>query len=368
MVDHIKPTWEQTYLWDQLNARSGHEAQEARRVASSCLPEIERLLHSGGTAPLDFTLHDEEHSFRVAQRMTEIIPQDVLPALSEYELALLLLSAYLHDIGMTPERGRVKEIYRYFATGESSGLDIRGKGDIQEWLDNEGLGTAGKLVVGDGHEETLEQAVTHYCRHKHNDWSEEWIRRILGALAWNDYVGWLDDLVLLCRSHHYGYSDLKAEAFDPRLVGPGPNAKVVHRRYLGCVLRVADILEFDPERTPDVIFRHRAIPNASKVFWYKDHYVNRVISTDLKSIFIAAEPPDAKIHRAIIEMIDGIDGELTLCRRLASETHFEKFGPLPDLHHRWDLPYVVDRRVQPKADRYVYTAVREKLHDVGVSG
>ena len=65
------------------------------------------------------------------------------------------------------------------------------------------------------------------------------------------------DLVALCRSHHEGYGELIQARFDPI---PVPTCgAVVHRRFLATALRTADILEFDPERTPEVIFSHRAI-------------------------------------------------------------------------------------------------------------
>lgn len=82
------------------------------------MPDIERVLNAG-TSPLDFTLHDAEHSFRVAEWMARIVPDDVLPKLSVYELALLLLSAYLHDIGMAPEQAG------YSDTGNIWSSDLR---------------------------------------------------------------------------------------------------------------------------------------------------------------------------------------------------------------------------------------------------
>ncbi len=321
------------------------------------MPEIERVLHSGGTAPPEFTLHDEEHAFRVAERMVDVIPRDVLSALSEFELALLLLSAYLHDIGMTPERAKVKQILRYLETGDEPSLTLPEKQDIQEWLDNASAGVPGEIprsTNAKSSEDPLELVVAHYCRHKHNDWSESWIRENLSDLKWQRYVGWLDDLVQLCRSHHDGYAELKREEFDPKPAGGASSPVVVHRRYLACVLRISDVLEFDPERTPDIVFTHRSIAKSSEIFWHKDHYVQLVIGGEQRRVFISAEPPDAKVHRAITEMIDQIDAELMLCQRLGNDAPFEKFGPMPDLRHRWDLPPVVDRKVEPKANTYVY--------------
>jgi len=343
--------WQATRLWAELGIKSGPEAEECRNLIEGCLPEIERILRSGGTSPLDFTLHDDGHSYRVAQRIAEIIPKDVLAELSEYEIALLLLSAYLHDIGMTPARRKVTDHLEYLKTGDTSLLSLNEKVELQKWLDDHGYGIPGKTAVKGYTEETvsLEQVLTHYCRHKHNDWSEEWIRERLGNRIWRGYIGWLDDLVQLCRSHHYGYHHLKTNAFDPKLVA----TKVVHRRYLACCLRIGDILEFDPERTPDVIFKHRGITKGSQIFWYKDHHINCIIDLEKQHIFITAEPPNAKIHRAIEQVINDIDAELVLCQRLAAETHFDKFGPI-SLKHKWGLPYVVDRHINPYNNCYEY--------------
>jgi hypothetical protein len=288
--------------------------------------------------------------------MTDVIPQEVLPVLSEFELALLVLSAYLHDIGMTPERGKVKQVFRYLETGDEPSLALHEKESIQEWLDNASAGVPGRVrsAVSKGSDGSLELLVAHYCRHKHNDWSEDWIRKNLSHLQWHGYVGWMDDLVELCRSHHYGYFELRQRGFDPKATGVASPPRVVHRRYLACVLRISDILEFDPERTPDIVFTHRSIARSSEIFWHRDHYIQLVIDGNPKRIFISAEPSEAKVHRAIIEMVDQIDAELMLCRRLDNEAPFEKFGPLPDLKHRWDLPPVVDRKIEPKANTYIY--------------
>src|SRR5579862_956848 len=105
--EHLQMTranrWSLTSLWLELSKRHSDDAEAVRAVLTVHLPVIEKILSVGGTSPVDFTLHDGGHAFRVANRMVEIIPRDVLSQLSIYELALLLLSAYLHDIGMTPE-------------------------------------------------------------------------------------------------------------------------------------------------------------------------------------------------------------------------------------------------------------------------
>lgn len=105
--------WKETRLWRWIKAAKGPEAVRVKGLLAIRMPEIQQILTSAGTAPTDFTLHDGEHSFRVAERMCQIIPIDTQSALSVYELALLLFSAYLHDIGMTPEQEKLRRHWRH---------------------------------------------------------------------------------------------------------------------------------------------------------------------------------------------------------------------------------------------------------------
>ena len=89
-------SWTTTALWDRLK-KLGDSAEPTRHYVTSWLKDVETLLANAGTSPLIFTLHDEVHSYRVAQRMIDLIPDSTLEKLSDPELALLLLSAYLHD-------------------------------------------------------------------------------------------------------------------------------------------------------------------------------------------------------------------------------------------------------------------------------
>ena len=54
----------------------------------------------------DYTLHDEEHAVRVIHWMHRLLPPDVVEALTAVDLALLILSAYGHDTGMSVGRER----------------------------------------------------------------------------------------------------------------------------------------------------------------------------------------------------------------------------------------------------------------------
>lgn len=195
------------------------------------------------------------------------------------------------------------------------------------------------------------ELITYYARHKHNDWSAEWVRRhAVGVLG--SYEGWPEDLVLLCQSHHKNYPDLVKEAFDPRPAGR--QAEVVHLRYLACVLRVADILDVDSERTPPVLFHHRDIAPESVVYWWKDH--GFWARPDGSTMVVYARPSSAVLEKAVRDTAAWIRTELETCARLAREKPFSHYSarlyePLP---HRWNFPEALLTDVRPRNDAYVY--------------
>ncbi len=345
--------WSDTQIWEELEKRQRDEDDAVRIFLKDFLPDIEKVLTSGGTSDNDFTLHDAGHAFRVAKRMAEIVG-DLLSELSVYELALLLLSAYLHDIGMTPEEGKVNKHYNYLLTGEKGLISEDETESLVCWLDDRDSGvtipiTSEQATVKDI--ELTSELIAYYCRHQHNNWSGEWIMKNQLSDVLSCYRGFRHALIKLCQSHHNGREELEKSSFNPRIVGQ--QGEVVHLRYLACVLRIADVLEFDPERTPDVILRHREIAKNSLIYWHKDQDI--AFTMEDNRFILCARPTNAKIHKAIEDTCDQIDSELQLCRMLADDTHFEV---CPDLNrhlpHEWKLVTTVHRDLKPRDGKYEY--------------
>jgi hypothetical protein len=197
----------------------------------------------------------------------------------------------------------------------------------------------------------------YYCRDRHVAWGLEWIDNNLDGQSMGTYAQWTVDLKALCQSHHEGHDWLAEDRnCGPRLVAePGVP---VNFRYLAMVLRVADVMEFDPERTSEVIYRHRDVARRSAVYWQKDHAISSVIAraaAGSAQVAITARPPDATIHNAVASMVDDIEAELALTRRLTDEHRIKHCpGWSDDLPHRWDMPAHVQRNISPLDDAYVY--------------
>src|SRR5689334_23069333 len=77
-------------------------------IVSEVAPLLERVTEN---MP-EFTLHDPNHSAKVVENMGKIIPDRTLKNLNSLELTLLILSGYLHDIGMTCSKDEKEEIIK----------------------------------------------------------------------------------------------------------------------------------------------------------------------------------------------------------------------------------------------------------------
>lgn len=352
-------SWQATWLWKTLESRLVKKNKQSPSpiiaALTNWLEKINLVLTSGGTSPGDFTLHDNAHSFRVAERMAELISDEIRKNISDYELALLLLAAYLHDIGMTPERSKIHAHHRHLFDPEHSALMENEKAEFQKFLDEyqnrpidlpicKGAPTIDDLNLAD-------ELTAFYVRHRHNDWSANWIYENLDGEL-NGFNDWKQVLILLCQSHHFGFEDLNRASFDPRPVGSPP--QLLHLRYLACILRLADILENDPERTPEVIFRHRSIEERkqSLIFWQKDH--DLTLDLQGERIVFYARPRNARVHKALLELADWIDQELQGISRFGEKLPNTYPIGKKIVHRKWGLASSVIRNIEPAPNTYEY--------------
>ncbi|MBC7951449.1 MAG: hypothetical protein H7Z12_06440 [Rhodospirillaceae bacterium] len=373
--------WRQTVLWQRITSFSG--ADEDRKKVELCLeawmPGIQLVLDQGGVLD-DFTMHDSQHSFRVAQRMVEIVP----PAtnLSVYELGLLLLSAYLHDSGMVPRRDVIKTLRLILRVGRDKALTTPDTTDSTEpaetipaeraaWLASVATNFVAWLktfdtpivlpletaIPGMSIEDSNDYLIAHYCRHRHTDWSAEFIQTQVKV---DPYSRWRTDLIELCKSHHWGKDKLNSLG-----CYRVSTDQMVNIRYLAVILRVADVMDVTPERVPAILYEHRAVSAPSRVYWQKDSTVWLTIDTRGQAsdqagesfspgIRLEAWPHDGRCHFAVLETAAQIDDELSQARVLAEEDWFADGARSESSRCRWDLPHQVHRRIKPRDEDYIY--------------
>jgi hypothetical protein len=348
--------WSQTKIWKTLSARRRVEDAALTASLRVAMPELERTACAEQDPEDALTWYDPLHAERVAALMCDVVSPQRLERLSGYELALLLLASYAHDIGMSPRVSRAAALCRHLLTANGTDLSEADERELQDWLDVEERGLEPPLQdAGDeGERDRRARLLTaRYVRDRHVEWGENWVRDHLSAkLPGDEYPELGDDLALICRVHRGSLAALSDPDLDPRFLRRG--AVVVHRRYIACVLRTADALDLDPERVPDVMISGREASLAAALRWRGAPELTFSIEEDGR-VLAEARPSSARRHRAVDDTITQVENELRMARDIDAAAPFgrapRRTRPLP---HAWRLEPIVYRDVRPRDDRYVY--------------
>lgn len=250
----------------------------------------------------EYTLHDPNHSAKVVENMGKIIPSNTLSNLNPIELTLLILSGYLHDIGMTCSKDEKEKIIEV-----SDEFDILFKSDLDK---NEKFK---KFKATDDHRSATfieDQVFTEYLRRKHVIRSADFIKERLGEgefiLAFQGIPFW-KQLITICNSHGEPVSSLSNIAIWPRqtLIGD----KIINVQFLSLVLRLADILDLDPERTPKVIYEFVNPKDPISILEWRKHRSLVGHSISQNKVLFEAECTSPEVERALKEFMCWIELE-----------------------------------------------------------
>jgi len=322
----------------------------------------------------EFTLHDAEHLFRVLTIMEYLIPDENLEKLSNADLMLLILTVFFHDIGMAPAESSVlawlgvnsseftiqqqeeNEKFNRFVAGR----EIK-KREIDE------LRAEGKFEQADYLKRYL---ISEYIRITHAERSIEIIQQ-----DWNGKIVYRDmnltpHLALLCRSHNN--ESLKLLELD-HLVPLGQQSFIC-LPFVGIVLRLADILDFDTKRTPTVLLANLFISDPiSKTEWQKHRAVKNWTITS-SYIGFTADCYHPAIEASIRKFCAIIDFELISCASVLANLHDSFISPFPS-QYKIPLATKVDiSRVKAQIDlfgkpKYIFrntsfTLSKEQIIDI----
>lgn len=174
-----------------------------------------------------FTLHDEHHSARVCEWMYALLGEHA-EELTALEAALLVMAACCHDIGMSVSVDQEKKMQNPAYHGWKEHFR-------QNPMDKMEYEAAGKIT---------DDLLHKYVRMHHHERIEE------HDLEWPDILVRKgiteDDFLELCRSHGTGLSREKLTY----------KKKKYDLLQCAVLLRLADLLDYDISRSPQVLFRH----------------------------------------------------------------------------------------------------------------
>lgn len=358
---------EETELYkrlEQLANESGiflqekKERQKAITLINDISREASELAKITPTHFPEYTLHDETHLLSVTYLMGQILSiSGSFEYLSYIEITILILAAYLHDIGMAPSREKVDEIIEssdFALYRETRKLDLENLREIKVILEQPGLSESEKIKLRRKEIEIDQSILTEYLRQHHgeigaefiiNEWSND-DRWVIEKNNLAELVSWV------CKGHTLKHSQLVHDYSDkyPHEKHIGENK--VNILYCSLILRLADILDFDRKRTPQVLYRNISPKNNISIVEWNKH--RSVIGWDIsqETILFECECTSSVYEKTLREYLDYIDEELQQCSLIVKD--FPGRNGIANTY-KLQLPTIVNRtKIKAKNNAYTY--------------
>jgi len=342
-------------LMKKREAKDGFEASEISSQVAQIVAEIWPVLQQVCRSFPQYTLHDPDHSFRVAQNMARLIPESTLADLNSIELSILLYAAYLHDIGMASSQ---EEFYKWLSLPEYQAFLVsherwaiaarrieRGP-DIEDFYRRDHRMRRREPKSAAPEARTLElrklQDVmyTDFLRESHAARGAAFAVQHFGSNGKSDHkirageVNYSEQVALVCKSHWENAMSLKSDEYRrDGYVGMFP----VNLQYCAVILRLADLIELDPDRTPRVLLDfilldlehprpEEDLVKAARVKSAEEWAKHRAVlgyKVSPGEIRIEAKCSHPAIQRGLREWCDYIDRERRDCRLIVHDNRRE---------------------------------------------
>ncbi len=274
-----------------------------------------------------YTLHNRDHSKKLIHLAGYLLGPALLKGLTELDLQLFIYAAFIHDMGMTLtsiERERILKSADF-------------QDEVQGWpaLSEAFRSTNTKLSAADSDDQRSllaaelyqlqEAGLASYLRPRHGQPARyrELLTRINSTsdrqdLFTNQGVSFEDILIEVCASHilDVGVLSETKSAYTERF----PRRHAIggiyfNAQFCAALLRITDILDFDRERTPRILFESlgiakRSLPGADVTLreWQK-HLAVHTTELDQREFVVSAQSHHPVIERSIREFCAVIERE-----------------------------------------------------------
>lgn len=258
-----------------------------------------------------YTLHDEVHAINVVVLMGKLLGEKNVKKLCALECAILILSAYYHDIGMV------------FTKEERE--QIEDEVDFDKFLLEK---TEAKIKLErfrkkseDNKDKVPDEIAEWFCRWIHPD-------RALYKLRDMEDISWNgqrinEELGDVCKSHGDSLEDVRNNLEDLCEFNEGADLFLC-----AILLRLADILDFDNSRSPSPIYKHLNLKEGktdeekvSNAEWRKHDGSQGFIFSPLNekgeySVKFIATLTEPKVESDVRAFLEIIEKELAICNKL----------------------------------------------------
>lgn len=340
-----------TKLFGYLRQRETEDGFSAGKISNrvqEIFDEVKPILNQVVRAFPEYTLHDPAHGIRVLENMGKIIPPETLEQLNVIELSILIYAVYLHDIGMAASQNEFLE----WLEGEGKAFIVANEkwSNLLEELKEKNDYTAQRRVE--------DMAFTDYLRERHAERGAKRVRSIFGPNGSSDNkikireVNYADLVALVCQAHREDPMRLKAHEYRRDALIRNFS---VNLQYLSVILILADELDLDPERTPQVLldFINPQDPT-SAMEWEKNRSIMGREFTP-SCIRFDAQCSHPAIQRGLLEWMEKIERKRRGCFTVVRDNRAE-------ITEKYQLHLVepIVKNIEPKCDingkpNYIYT-------------
>ncbi|NCD08758.1 MAG: metal-dependent phosphohydrolase [Negativicutes bacterium] len=261
----------------------------------------------------EYTLHDEKHLFNMLYLAGKLIPKEKLVKISTPDLMMIILSIFLHDIGMSPKRevimawkNQLGEERKLEFEEEINAFERFKKAFIHELEEIDSFNNIGEYSKA---QLILDYIVTQYIRMTHADRARKIIEQYWNGKIKYHNIDLTADLAEICFSHNEGHTAL-LDMETTKLCGEDTYLCLP---FVAVVLRLTDIMDFDTKRTPSVLFSHLAIKDPVSLSEWLKHQSVSAWSFGKDTITFSAQCSHPAIEATIRGFCDLIDDELRNC-------------------------------------------------------
>ncbi|WP_343522017.1 ATP-binding protein [Pedobacter sp.] len=275
---------------------------------------VSDLLHRIPENMEEYTLHDSNHSAKIIEIIGKFLPPKTLSALNAIELTLTILSAYLHDIGMTSTKKEREDIISSDVQFAILFKTLSDKKENYEYYISKGEHRSATFIQ--------DQVFTEFLRRSHVQRSSDYIKTNLSfgemALEVNGIPFW-KHLITICDGHGEPVAKIANKRKYPvnTLVGE----TVINIQFLSLILRLGDILDLDPERTPKIIYEYINPQDPTSILEWKKHRSIIGHSITAEKVIFEGECGTAEVERALKQFINWIEIERKQTMHLLKESN-----------------------------------------------
>ena len=294
-------------LYEILVKRKSNFLPNIKKVfdyAKDLLPQVINVFS-------DYTQHDVDHSITITNYMYDFI--DDVSQMNDLEIAIMIYSALLHDIGMVVTDKEIAGIRR----DDPNIIECKYSVVLEAVKDDK---LALQECIRPIH---AKRSAFHIVNM--NEEKQSWF--VLPNSTSNNFA---EDIQKICQSHNESLQWLKSELAQDNYRGNYS----YNAQYIALLLRLSDLLDIDENRTPMYLYQ-LINPNGNGDLEWRQHfviantpkiYINE--TTKQKVIRLYGESSEPKVHRKLLKYIDYINHELLDAINLSDTFQNKKYSIL----------------------------------------